>query len=304
LQLAHAIVQDGQAELAALGAWRRYSEAALSDSIQMLNKQHYQTDGPFRADQLRCGDPYELDDGHPIECLPSGGRHAQANLNGGVALDTDPAVESAGFDAGFTPDEKNLRAPDIAVGNIPDEPGWVPGAPPLAVEYADTGQNEGDLQAKIRTLLGAGTRYVWVVRLTGPRRVEVHTPDGLQLAYPGEELKAPGILRNPVRVEALYDPDASREAALRNLLQRRGYADLEAVQEKSRQEGRQEGYKEGLHSGQSALVLRQLKRVTGPIQEEDSQRIGQLGPDGLDALAEALLDFREKSDLTAWLERH
>jgi len=44
--------------------------------------------------------------------------------------------------------------------------------------------------------------------------------------------------------------------------------------------------------------------VTGPIQEEDSQRIGQLGPDGLDALAEALLDFREKSDLTAWLERH
>jgi len=256
----------------------------------MLNEQ--QSGGPFRAEQLRCGDPYELDDGHPIECLPSGGWNGKTNMKGGVALDTDPAVESACFDTGFTPDEKNLRAPDIAVGNIPDEPGWVPGAPPLAVEYADTGQDERDLQAKIRTLLGAGTRYVWVVRLTGPRRVEVHTPDGLQLAYPGEELKAPGILRNPVRVEALYDPDASREAALRNLLQRRGYADLDAVLEEGREEG------------QLALVLRQLKRVTGPIQEEDSQRIGQLGPDGLDALAEALLDFREKSDLTAWLERH
>jgi len=69
-------------------------------------------------------------------------------------------------DTGFTPDEKNLRAPGIAVGNIPDEPGWAPGAPPLAVEYADTGQDERDLQQKIGTLLGAGTRYVWVVRLT------------------------------------------------------------------------------------------------------------------------------------------
>jgi len=255
----------------------------------MLNKQ--QSVGPFRAEQLRCGDPYELDDGHPIECLPSGGRHAKANVNGGAVLETDPEVESVGFDAGFTPDEKNLRAPDIAVGNVPDEPGWIPGAPLLAVEYADTGQNEGDLQAKIRTLLGAGTRYVWVVRLTGPRRVEVHTPDGLQLAYPGEELKAPGILRNPVLVEALYDKSAAHEAALRNLLQRRGYADLDAVLE------------EGREAGQLALVLRQLKWVTGPIQEEDSQRIGQLGPDGLDALAEALLDFREKSDLTAWLDR-
>jgi len=140
----------------------------------------------------------------------------------------------------------------------------------------------------------SGTCYVWVVRLTGPRRVEVHTPDGLQLAYPGEELKAPGILRNPVRVEALYDPDASREAALRNLLQRRGYADLEAVQEKGR------------HSGQSALVLLQLRRVigAGAIQKKDRQRILQLEKYDLGKLAEALLDFRKKSDLTAWLERH
>jgi len=36
-----------------------------------------------------------------------------------VALETDPAVEAAGFDAGFAPDEKNLRAPGIAVGKCP-----------------------------------------------------------------------------------------------------------------------------------------------------------------------------------------
>lgn len=57
-------------------------------------------------------------------------------------------------------DEHNLRVPDIAVGNVSDETGWVPGAPSSAVEYTDVGQNELDLQTKIRTLLGARTRYV------------------------------------------------------------------------------------------------------------------------------------------------
>jgi len=250
--------------------------------------------GPFRAAQLRPGDPYELCNGHPIKCLPSGGRHAKTNVSGGLALETDPDVESAGFDAGFTPDDRNLQAPDLAVGNIPDAPGWIPGAPPLAVEYADTGQNERDLQAKIRTLLEAGTRYVWVVRLTGPRRVEVHERDQpLHVAYPGAELMAPGVLANPVLVEALYDPTAAHEAALRNLLQRRGYRDLNAVLEKGREEGREEG--------KLALVLLQLQRALGQVPEDMRHRIGYLGHDDLDRLASDLLDFSAPGDLTAWL---
>lgn len=40
--------------------------------------------------------------------------------------------------------------------------GGFPGASPLAVEYADTGQDERELQAKIHTLPGAGVRYVCV----------------------------------------------------------------------------------------------------------------------------------------------
>jgi hypothetical protein len=124
-----------------------------------------------------------------------------------------------------------LWAPDIAVGEIPDQPGWVKGVPSLAVEYADTGQDEGELAAKIEDLLAAGTRYVWVVRLTGPRRVEVHAPGkSVSLAHPGEQLQAPGILANPVPVEALYDRELAREVVLRNLLQREGYASLEEVQ--------------------------------------------------------------------------
>ena len=48
-------------------------------------------------------------------------------------------VEEAGFDAGYSPDEGTLRAPDIAVGNVPQQLGWIRGAPALAVEYASVG---------------------------------------------------------------------------------------------------------------------------------------------------------------------
>jgi hypothetical protein len=145
-------------------------------------------------------------------------------------LASDPAAQDVGVDVGFSPSPEILRAPDVSVGEIPDQPGWVQGAPPLAVEYADTGQDEADLRIKIGELFNAGTRYVWVVRLTGPRRVEVHQPDqGVRIANPGEQLTAPGILANPVPVEALYDREAARQTIFRNLLQREGYTSLEDV---------------------------------------------------------------------------
>jgi hypothetical protein len=145
-------------------------------------------------------------------------------------LASDPAVQDVGVDVGFSPSPEVLRAPDLSVGEIPDQPGWVQGAPPLAVEYADTGQDEADLRIKIGELFSAGTRYVWVVRLTGPRRVEVHQPEqGMRIANPGEQLTAPGVLANPVPVEALYDREAARQTIFRNLLQREGYSSLEDV---------------------------------------------------------------------------
>ena len=61
------------------------------------------TDGPFLAEHLNSGDPYELANGHPIECLPSGGRHSKANLTCGLALGTGPEVEPAGVDTGYAP---------------------------------------------------------------------------------------------------------------------------------------------------------------------------------------------------------
>ena len=222
--------------------------------------------GPFRPEQLRSGDPYELSNGHPIECLPAGGRGSRANLVGGVALATDPAVESAGVDTGYAADAYTLRAPDLAVGNVPDAPGWVEGAPPLAVEYADTGQDESELQVKIRELLAAGTRLVWVVRPLGPLRVEVYRPDAPpggapQVLIPGDLLEAPGILQNPIPVEALFDPEAAQEVALRNLLQRRGYSGLEAVRAEGMAEGKVEGRAEGRAEAEIATLRSAILQV-------------------------------------------
>lgn len=205
--------------------------------------------GPFRADHLREGDPYELSGGHAIRTMPTGSRGADAAATGAVVLKSDPAVEQAGVDTGYSPSPKTLRAPDLAIGNVPKKPGWVEGAPPLAVEYADTGQDEADLKIKIRELLEAGTRFIWVVRLTGPRRVEIHENGReMRLAHPGEQLEAPGILQNAVPVEALYDWEVGREVALRNLLQRHGYESLEAVRAEGEAEGRIEGELEALRS--------------------------------------------------------
>jgi len=196
------------------------------------------SEGPFRADQIRPGDPYELSNGHAIVCLPTGSRGARAISAGDSALRSDPAIPDVGVDAGFSPTPGILRAPDLAVGKLPDMPGWAPGVPPLAVEYADTGQDESQLAAKIQDFLGAGTRFVWVVRLTGPRRVEVHQAgQPMQLIQPGGTLEAPGILANPVPVEALYDPQVSAEVSFRNLLQRHGYPSLEAVKAQGEAEG-------------------------------------------------------------------
>jgi Uma2 family endonuclease len=203
--------------------------------------------GPFRADQLRPGDRYELHEGHAVYCAPTGARGSRRNLTGGSVLDSDPDVEQAGIDTGFSPREDVLRAPDIAVGNVPDAPGWVRGSPPLAVEYADVGQDEAELQIKIRDLLDAGTRLVWVVRLLGPRRVEVYEAGRpAQTATEKDELTAPGILRNSVPVRALYDREAAHEATLRNLLQRRGFASIEALRDAGKVDGRVEGHAEAV----------------------------------------------------------
>jgi len=84
----------------------------------MADRFPHSRQGPFRADQLQDGDRYELTDGRPIYCAPSGAAHANRNLSGGSVLETDPAVDWAGVDAGFAPQPGTLRAPNVAIGSI------------------------------------------------------------------------------------------------------------------------------------------------------------------------------------------
>lgn len=197
--------------------------------------------GPFTAAQLREEGRYELSDGHPIHSAPGGGRHGASNALGTLPLASDPAVAEVGVDVGYSPSDEAVRAPDIAVGNVPAEPGWVRGAPPLAVEYADRGQDEEELTRKIEELLAAGTRYLWVVRLSGPRRVEVHRPgEPVEIVQGDGELLAPGVLELGVPVAALYEPAAALRVTLRNLLKRLGIESLEAYRDAALAQGRRQ----------------------------------------------------------------
>jgi Uma2 family endonuclease len=229
--------------------------------------------GPFRPDQLHSGDAYELSEGHAIYCAPTGGDGAGPNLRGGFVIDTDPRVKTAGVDAGFQLSPLTMRAPDVAAGDFSERPGWVQGVPPLAIEYASVGQDEHELREKIDDLLRAGTQHLWVVRLTGPRRVEVYERGAaMRTVRPGETLAAPGVLQNEVPVEALYDREAAHEVALRNLLQRKGYASLADLQLKERAEGREEGREEGALAARRGMLLT-LLASRGTVSDVQRARV-------------------------------
>jgi Uma2 family endonuclease len=247
--------------------------------------------GPYRAEDIRPGEPYELDNGYRVHCEPGGGSHSKPNFLGVAVVGFDPKVgeeRDAGTDTGFKLNSGVVRAPDVAVGKIPSEPGWVEGAPELAIEYADVGQDEIKLQEKIRQFLGAGTKYIWVVRLVGPRRVEVYKPGkAVQIVWPGAELAAPGVLQNPVLVEALYERDAAERATLTNLLQRKGYQDLDAVLAAGVAKGRAEGRAEGLSVARAAVRdLCELLDVR--LSPEREAALGEMQIAELDALRELL----------------
>jgi predicted transposase YdaD len=68
-----------------------------------------------------------------------------------------------------------------------------------------------------------------------------------------------------------------------------------------RQEGKQEGRQEGRQEGELEMALRLLRRRCGAISAEQEAGIRALSQERLEALAEALLDFKSPADLVAWL---
>ncbi|MGI0491158.1 Rpn family recombination-promoting nuclease/putative transposase [Alkalinema pantanalense CENA528] len=67
--------------------------------------------------------------------------------------------------------------------------------------------------------------------------------------------------------------------------------------------GEQRGKQEGLQRERS-LILKQLTRRVGVLSPEAIAQVEGLSIDQLEALGEALLDFTQVEELTAWLERN
>nr|VFK47226.1 MAG: Endonuclease, Uma2 family (restriction endonuclease fold) [Candidatus Kentron sp. TC] len=253
---------------------------------------HAPSHGSFTANKIRDGDRYELSEGHYIYCAPAGESHARHNVTGASLLDSDPDVEWSGVDAGFSPAPNTLCAPDVSVAPPPPRTkGWIAGVPPLAVEYAGEGKNEDDLKIKINELLAAGTRFVWVVRLIGPQRVEVYTKDARIRRYStSDTLEAPGILRNPIPIQALFDRRAAHRATLRNLLQREGYEDLEAVLRAGIQKGKAEGRAQGLAEG---ILKTRIEALLGALAARAIKVDGEIHA--------RIRGCRDSKQLDAWL---
>ncbi|MBI2377634.1 MAG: Uma2 family endonuclease [Deltaproteobacteria bacterium] len=208
----------------------------------MIEPGLYEPTGPFHADDLTPGERYELVDGHPMYQAATGGDGASTVAVGVQAIGSDPGAEETGVDPGYVLDDTNVRAPDIAVGNVPDARGFIKGVPRLAVEYAGQRQDEVRLQEKIQAFLSRGTEQIWVVRLIGPRRVEVYRPGAAVVTLStGQSLLAAGILEYPIPVEALFDKQSARAVALRNYLSDVGYTSIDEIKSAGREEGREQG---------------------------------------------------------------
>jgi hypothetical protein len=64
------------------------------------------------------------------------------------------------------------------------------------------------------------------------------------------------------------------------------------------------GEARGKVEGGATVLLKLLARVCGPVPEELEQRVRRLPIERLEALGEALLDFRSLQDVQAWLDAH
>jgi len=68
--------------------------------------------------------------------------------------------------------------------------------------------------------------------------------------------------------------------------------------------GERRGIRQGRQAGESALVLRQLRRRLGPLPEARCRAIELLSLPKIEALGEALLDFDSPDDLSRWLQNN
>jgi len=75
------------------------------------------------------------------------------------------------------------------------------------------------------------------------------------------------------------------------------------ILQKGVQQGMQQGLAQGLEH-ERKLVRRLLERLLGKLSAKTRQRLAKLSVEQLEALGEALVDFKSEKELTAWLQQH
>ena len=78
---------------------------------------------------------------------------------------------------------------------------------------------------------------------------------------------------------------------------------ITSIEQDALERGQQQGRQEGRQAGQRAILMRLLVRRFGALESPLQEQVGALSFEQQERLAEALLDFRAKSDLEAWLAR-
>jgi hypothetical protein len=73
------------------------------------------------------------------------------------------------------------------------------------------------------------------------------------------------------------------------------------LEEFTRSVAYQEIFGQGRQEGELDLALRLLRRRCGQLSAEQLARVRALSLERIEALGEALLEFRDASDLEAWL---
>jgi len=66
----------------------------------------------------------------------------------------------------------------------------------------------------------------------------------------------------------------------------------------------EKGREEGLLEGERLLLTRQLTHRFGRLSAKTKEQIEKLSRKQIENLSAALLDFKEKSELNAWLEKY
>jgi len=176
---------------------------------------------------LTTEDLYALpDDGNSHELVrgvlatepPPGGEHGRVEAQVVMLLKTFVRRHRLGRiyagDTGFilarSPD--TVRGPDVAfvsrerVGSIDVGPGYIPGAPDLAVEILSPGNRRGDVQSKVADYLAAGARRVWVIDPSVPCVQVYRTLLDSRLLSRSDELEGEDVLPGfRVKVAELFE---------------------------------------------------------------------------------------------------